>query len=203
MRKSEETFLEYGMMAVSDCEVIDMLVADGQMSDKLSQIPIEQLAKLSYRELRNMGISHRRAMILVAAFEINRRKTFAYPVTIHSSKDAYDLMSPKLNVLMHEEFWAIYLNRSNRVIKAIMHSKGGISGTVTDVRLILKEAILHSASSLICCHNHPSGNVKPSKADMEITKKIKASGDLMDIKILDHVITTPQNYYSFADEGLI
>ncbi len=203
MRKSEETMLNYGMTAVTDTDVIDMLIADGEVSNKLSEIPIEQLARTSYREFRNMGISHRRAMIMVASFEINRRVTFADPVTISSSRSAYDLISPKLDTLVHEEFWVIYLNRSNRVINVKMHSKGGMSGTVTDVRLILKEAILFSASSLVLCHNHPSGNTKPSKADIEITKKIKASGDLMDIKILDHVIITPRDYFSFADEGLI
>ncbi len=203
MKKSEYTFLEKGMMSVSDSDVIDLLVSDKVSTEKLSGIPIADLARLSYYELRQMGISHQRAIRVIAAFELNRRKSFIEQTVIKSSHDAYDLLHGKLCDLIHEEFWTIYLNRSNRVIKVIQNSKGGISGTVTDSRLILKDAIMLSASSLVLCHNHPSGNLKPSVSDQAITKKITEAGNLMDIKVLDHVIIASDNYFSFADEGLI
>ena len=203
MTKSEYTFLEKGMMSVSDSQVIDLLVSDVETTQKLSGISISELARLSYRELRQIGVSHQRAIRMVAAFELNRRKTYTDPVAIHSSTDTYQLMLDKVSDLVHEEFWTIYLNRSNKLIKMIQNSKGGISGTVTDIRLILKEAIIHSASSIICCHNHPSGNLSPSVADKDITLKIRDAAKLMDLRLLDHVIIAADNYFSFADEGLI
>ncbi len=203
MKNSEYTFFEKGMMSVSDSQVIDLIVSDEKVSQKLSEIPVAELARMSYREFRQMGASHQRAIRLVAAFEINRRKSIIEPKKILCSSDAYNLLEGRLADLTHEEFWTIYLNRSNRVIKEILHTKGGISGTVTDTRLILKEAILLSASSIVCCHNHPSGNIRPSKGDEAITKKIKDAAELMDIKLLDHVIISNGGYFSFADEGLI
>ena len=102
-----------------------------------------------------------------------------------------------------EEFWVIYLNRSNRIIDKKRISQGGINGTVTDIKVIMKNAIEMLASSFIICHNHPSGNLTPSTADHEITKKIKEAAGLMDIQLLDHIIVTDKSHYSFADEGII
>lgn len=122
---------------------------------------------------------------------------------IRCSSDARDLIVPSLVDLQHEEFFCIYLNRANKVIKLEQLSKGGISGTVTDVRLIMKNAVLLTASGLIVAHNHPSGNLVPSEADSKITRKIKDAGQLLDIQLLDHLIIFDSDYYSFADNGLL
>ena len=114
-----------------------------------------------------------------------------------------DLLLPYFIDLLHEEFFCLFLNRANKVIKIEQISKGGISGTVTDVRIILKNAILYTASGLIVAHNHPSGNLNPSESDTRITKKIKEAGNLMDIQLLDHLIISNEDYYSFADNGLL
>ena len=116
----------------------------------------------------------------------------------------FELMSPVLSDLVHEEFWVIFLNRANRVIGKMKASQGGISGTVTDVRLIMKAAIERLASGMIICHNHPSGNMHPSESDTRITQKVNEAGNLMDIQLLDHIIiTSGSDYYSFGDNGLL
>jgi DNA repair protein RadC len=119
------------------------------------------------------------------------------------SKDAAEIFLPILSDLAHEEFWVLFLNRSNRVIDRMKLSQGGISGTVTDVRIVMKKAIECLASGLIVCHNHPSGNLNPSDSDSKITQKIKDAGNLMDIQLLDHIIISGRDYYSFADNGLM
>src|SRR4030042_3718987 len=122
---------------------------------------------------------------------------------IKCSKDVKDLLLPYFIDLLHEEFFCIFLNRANKVIKIEQISKGGISGTVTDVRIILKNAVLYTASGIIVAHNHPSGNLNPSESDTKITQKIKEAGNLMDIQLLDHLIISDKEYYSFADNGLL
>lgn len=122
---------------------------------------------------------------------------------IKCSKDVKDLLLPYFIDLLHEEFFCIFLNRANKVIKIEQISKGGISGTVTDVRIILKNAVLYTASGIIVAHNHPSGNLNPSESDTKITQKIKEAGNLMDVQLLDHIIIANEDYYSFADNGLI
>ncbi|HRG37942.1 MAG TPA: JAB domain-containing protein [Bacteroidia bacterium] len=120
-----------------------------------------------------------------------------------TSKEAYEIMKPLLIDLPHEEFWLIMLNRANFVIKKEQISRGGVAGTVVDTRIVFKTAVDNYASSIIVCHNHPSGNLKPSEADIKITKSIKEAGKIMEIPLLDHLIVTENNYYSFGDEGLI
>ncbi len=122
---------------------------------------------------------------------------------IRCSKDVKDLLLPYFIDLQHEEFFCIYLNRANKVIKIEQISKGGISGTVTDVRIICKNALLNSASGLIISHNHPSGNLNPSESDTRITQKIKEAGNIIDVQLLDHLLITGEQYYSFADNGLL
>ena len=194
----------YGLSGVSDNEVISLIVGDQKTMNLLSGRSILDLARCSYSDFRAMGLTHGRASRLVAAFELHKRKSTAEaPQSVMSSRDAYQIMQPQIGELQHEEFWVIYLNRSNKVIKVWQTSKGGISGTVTDIRLILKEALNVSASSMVCAHNHPSGNIKPSNADMQITKKLKEAAALMDFKLLDSIIVSYDNYFSFADEGLV
>ncbi len=122
---------------------------------------------------------------------------------ITSSQSVFELMQPSLGDLPHEEFWVIYLNNSNKVLQTKQISKGGITGTMVDVRLVLKKALELSAVALIFAHNHPSGSLQPSEADKKLTQKLKNAGESMDIKVLDHLIITEKAYFSFADENLL
>ena len=122
---------------------------------------------------------------------------------IGGSRDVFDLFQPLLGDLPHEEFWVLYLNRANTIIDRVRISQGGIAGTVTDIRLIMKQGVEKLAVSMVLCHNHPSGNLKPSEADSRITKKLKESGEILDIAVLDHLIVSDSSYFSFADEGLM
>ena len=143
---------------------------------------------------------------MIAALEIGRRKQLSEATEkpqIKCSKDIFDIFQPILGDLAHEEFWVIFLNRSNKIMGRMKLSQGGISGTVTDVRVVMKRAIEYLASGIIVAHNHPSGNLNPSESDTKITQKIKEAGNLMDIQLLDHLIITDKEYYSFADNGIL
>lgn len=169
---------------------------------------LSNLAKASTTELMEIeGVNQYTANRICAAFEIGRRKlleTSKDRPQITSSKDAYNAFFPLINDLAHEEFWILILNRANRITHTLNISKGGIAGTVVDPKVIFKLALEHSASGLILGHNHPSGNPRPSKADIAITKKLKTAGQTLDITILDHLIIAQDNgFYSFADEGVI
>jgi DNA repair protein RadC len=122
---------------------------------------------------------------------------------IRSSADVFTLMATYVEDLQHEEFWVVYMNRANRVEKIEKISQGGVSGTVTDVRLIVKRGIELLASGMILCHNHPSGNTSPSDSDIRITQKIKEAASLFDMQVLDHIIVSGKDYYSFADSGVL
>ncbi len=142
----------------------------------------------------------------MAALELGRRRKSAEIMEspkIRSSNDVYSIFNPLLADLTHEEFWLLYLNRSNKILSRHKLSQGGISGTITDVRLIIKKAIELLASSIIICHNHPSGNLDPSEADTRITQKIKEAAGYFDISLLDHIIVTDNGYYSYADNGAL
>ena len=152
------------------------------------------------------GIGEAKAINIASAFELGRRRNeneIVNKAKISSSADAFKLLNKKLSDLPHEEFWILLLNRANSVVKMECISKGGISGTVVDARLILKPAIETLASGIILCHNHPSGQLKPSEQDLSLTKKIKESSRVMDINLLDHIIIGDQKYLSFADEGIL
>jgi DNA repair protein RadC len=168
---------------------------------------LNSLGKQTIADLTKInGIGNARAITIAAALELGRRRKLAeipeFP-QIKCSKDVFDLLSPILSDLPHEEFWILFLNRSNKVINRMKLSQGGISGTVTDVRIVMKKAIECLASGIIVCHNHPSGNLNPSESDTRITQKIKEAGSIMDIQLLDHLIISEKEYYSFADNGLI
>ncbi|MCD6355070.1 MAG: DNA repair protein RadC, partial [Prolixibacteraceae bacterium] len=152
------------------------------------------------------GIGDAKAVSIVAALELGKRRKEAevfQKKRINGSKDVADYFSPLLGDLNYEEFWVLLLDRSNKIIEKFMVSRGGISGTVIDVRLILKNALEKHASALILCHNHPSGNMQASDADLKITRKINEAAKIMDISVLDHVIIGQNNYLSFADEGML
>jgi len=152
------------------------------------------------------GIGESKAITILAALELGRRRKENVAIELQKiscSKDALNIFQPLLGDLAHEEFWILFLNRANFILGKSQVSKGGMSGTIADPRMIFKAALNHKASSIILCHNHPSGNTKPSEADIRLTKNLAESGKLLEISVLDHLIVTQNGFYSFADEGLL
>jgi DNA repair protein RadC len=215
--RPREKLLYKGRQALSDAELIAILLGSGSRDltavDLAKQIlagssnQLTQLARLQIDDLKKFkGIGEAKAITIVAALELGRRRrdeAGEEAPKIRSSKDIYEIFHSALADIDHEEFWIILLNRSHRVKDKICISRGGISGTVVDQRLIFKPAIERLASSIVLCHNHPSGNLQPSDQDRSLTKKLVQSAALLDISILDHIIFTDRGYFSFADEGLI
>ena len=215
--RPREKLIRKGISTLSDAELLAILISSGTRKksavdlgrELLSSVSnnLNSLGKLSISDLLKFrGIGPARAVTISAALELGRRRNIAElpdAGQIKCSKDAADIFQPLLSDLHHEEFWILFLNRSNRVIDRMKLSQGGISGTVTDVRIIMKKAVELLASAIIVCHNHPSGNLNPSDADSKITGKIKEAGSIMDIQLLDHIIISGKDYYSFADNGLI
>jgi DNA repair protein RadC len=215
--RPREKLIQKGTASLSDAELLAILISSGTKHKSAVDLGRELLAivnnnlnslgKLSINDLKKLnGIGTARAVTIAAALELGRRRKLAEAPElpqIKCSKDVADIFQPLLSDLAHEEFWILFLNRSNRVINRMKLSQGGISGTVTDVRLVMKRAIECLASGIILCHNHPSGNLNPSESDSNITRKIKEAGNLMDIQLLDHLIISDKDYYSFADNGLI
>lgn len=213
--RPREKLLEKGNATLSDAELIAILIGSGSREEsavalakrilQASENNLNRLAKLSILELQKFkGIGEAKAVSIVAALEIGRRRRLETALAkpkITTSKDAFEIMQPLLADLNHEEFWVIFLNNSNVILSKQQMSKGGFTGTLVDVRLILKKALEVSATGLILCHNHPSGKHNPSQSDRNLTHKIKEAGKLMDIQVLDHVIVTEKLYFSFADEG--
>ncbi len=203
-----------GKQVLSDAELLAILMGSGlpglsavEMSRKLLQEfegSLDLLGKQSIdRLMKSRGIGEAKAIVLIAALELGARRRVHHlsEEKITSSNQVYERMRGVLSSLNHEEFWVLALNRANKVLWQKQVSKGGITGTVADPRIIFKLALEASACSLILCHNHPSGNLKPSQADIQLTRKMKASGELLEIPILDHLIVSEEGYYSFADEG--
>jgi DNA repair protein RadC len=215
-RPREKLYLK-GTASLSDAELLAILIGSGTRKKSAVDLGREMLllvnnnlnslGKLSISDLTKIhGIGNARAITIAAALELGRRRKLSEVPDvpqIKCSKDVFDLLGPLLSDLLHEEFWILFLNRSNKVINRMKLSQGGISGTVTDVRMVMKKAIENLASGIIVCHNHPSGNLNPSESDTRITQKIKEAGNLMDIQLLDHLIVSEKDYYSFADNGLL
>jgi len=174
---------------------------------QLAKGNLSLLTKLQFNELLSIkGIGSAKAITLMAALELGRRRRISEVIDrfkISSSLDVFELMKPFLEDLHIEQFWTLYLNNSNKVLSKLKISEGGMTGTVVDIRLILKHALELNATSIVLSHNHPSGILKPSEADINVTKKIKKAAQFMDIKVLDHLIITDQSYFSFADQGRI
>lgn len=215
--RPREKLLLKGKMALSDAELIAILIGSGTVSlsavDLAKQIlqhvehNLNDLAKLTIKDLQKFkGIGEAKAIAIISALELGRRRKESEPTKkprITSSQNAYDVIAPHLLDLGHEEFWIIMLNKANVVIKKAQVSSGGVSGTIADPKIIFKKAVESLASAIILVHNHPSGNLKPSQADIMLTRKLKEAGKLLDIPVLDHLIFTDHNYYSFADEGMM
>ena len=206
-----------GRNALSDAELVAILIGSGNKDESAVELSkkilasinqdLNKLGKLSVNDLMQFnGIGEAKAISIIAALELGRRRKESdinKKVAITSSKDAFHQIQNVLMDLEHEEFWVIYLNRKNEVIKNINISKGGISGTIADSKIIFKNGVEQLASAIILCHNHPSGSVMPSEEDKRLTKKIIESGKLLDMPVLDHLIIGEKKYFSFADEGLI
>ena len=213
--RPREKLLQKGARVLSDAELIAILIGSGTY--KLSAVDLaRQLLQRSGNNLNNLGkltvkdlmkfkgIGEAKAISVVAALELGKRRKqeeISSRQSIKSSKDVYEIFEPLVSDLPHEEFWILLLNRSNRIIGKSKVSQGGVAGTVIDTKLIMKSAIENLASSIILCHNHPSGNLNPSGSDIDITNKIKTAANCLDMKLLDHIIVTDHSYYSFLDEG--
>ncbi|MBC3847616.1 DNA repair protein RadC [Winogradskyella echinorum] len=212
-----EKLRDKGRAALSDAELIAILIGSGNRDESAVALckrifasvdnNLNALGKLSIKQLMAFkGIGEAKAITIAAALELGRRRRVEEALQlekIESSRSVFNLMQPILGDLPHEEFWILYLNNSNKVIHKSQLSKGGITGTLVDVRLVLKNALEVGATALILCHNHPSGTLKPSQADRDITKKLKAAAESLDIKVLDHLIVTEKAYFSFADDNLL
>ncbi len=215
--RPREKGLANGVQQLSDTELIAILLRSGTRNmtavelarQLLLQVDhnLQELGKLAVHDLlKQKGIGPAKAICLLAALELGRRRGGIQQIEktpVKSSRTVFHLFHPLLGDLDHEEFWLLMLNRANRVLGRFKVSQGGLSGTVIDTRIILKKALDNLASSIIVCHNHPSGNTQPSDADVKITEKLKKASEMLEIKLLDHVIIADKSYFSFADEGLI
>ena len=212
-----EKLLYKGKATLSDAELVAILIGSGNRSESAVSLckrilasvdnNLSDLGKLSIKQLMEFkGIGEAKAISIIAALELGRRRRGEEALQkkkIQSSKSVFELMQPVIGELPHEEFWIVYLNNSNKVIYKNQLSKGGITGTLVDTRLVLKTALEVGAVGLILSHNHPSGTLKPSQADMDVTLKLKTAAQSLDIKVLDHLIITENAYFSFADEGML
>ncbi|MFV8465579.1 RadC family protein [Flavobacterium sp. LB1P62] len=214
--KPREKLMLKGKSVLSDAELIAILIGSGSRNESAVDLSkrilgsvnnnLNALGKLSISQLTNFkGIGEAKAISIIAALELGRRRRAEDAVEltkITSSKTIFEIMQPIIGELPHEEFWIVYLNNSNKVISKSQLSKGGITGTLVDVRLVFKTALEMGATGLILCHNHPSGTLLPSDSDKQITRKLKLAGDSLEIKVLDHLIVTDTSYFSFVDEGI-
>ena len=214
--RPREKLLNKGKSTLSNAELIAILIGSGNKKQSAVELAQEimdkagnnliELSKFTIQDLtsRFKGIGSAKAISIIAALELGKRRLMTQALEkkkITCSKDAYDILTPFLTDLYSEEFRILLLDRANKVIANLPIGQGGFSGTVADPKKIFKEALAHNSSGIILAHNHPSGNRKPSDADISLTKKLKRAGDDLEIHILDHIIVTNDGYYSFADEG--
>jgi len=213
--KPREKLMLKGKSILSDAELIAILIGSGSRSESAVDVSkrilasienLNALGKLSLHQLTTFkGIGEAKAITIIAAMELGRRRRNEETVELRkitSSKVVFNIMQPIIGELPHEEFWVLYLNNSNKVIYKSQLSKGGITGTVVDIRLIFKTAFEYNATAIILTHNHPSGVLQASDADKQITRKLKDAGKNLDINVLDHIIITEKGYFSFMDEGI-
>lgn len=215
--RPREKLLFNGPATLSDSELLAILIHNGSKEKtavdlakdilKLSKDNLSELGKLSVKDLMKVkGIGEAKAVAIAAALELGRRRQTCGTLQkkiISTSNDIADYCISKLKDYRHEVFAVMYLNRANKINQFEIVSEGGITGTVADPRIILKKALEEDAVSIILCHNHPSGSLKPSRADEELTYKIKEAAKYFDIRVLDHLVVSDAGYFSFADEGLL
>jgi len=212
-----EKLRDKGNAVLSDVELVAILIGSGNRDESAIDLckrilasvdnNLNELGKLSINQLMTFkGIGEAKAITITAALELGRRRRAEKALQkgkIGSSNSVFELMQPILGDLPHEEFWILYLNNSNKIIQKSQLSKGGITGTMVDIRLVLKNALEIGATGLILVHNHPSGTLRPSQADKNLTQKLKGASQTLDIKVLDHLIVTEKAYFSFADKNIL
>lgn len=216
--RPREKLLLKGRRVLTNAELLAILLQSGYKNQTAVGLAHEilntygkdlnALAKLEVKDLKKFkGVGEAKAISIIAALELGRRRQMAEVKSvnkINSSKDLYNYFYPNISDISHEEFWVIYLNKSNTPLDSMKISSGGVAGTVVDIKGVLKEALLSkTCTSIAVCHNHPSGNLKPSDSDITLTRKLKESAKLMDIVLLDHLIIGDKGFFSFADEGLL
>ena len=213
--RPREKMLLKGRASLSDAELIAIILGSGSRDESAVALAkrvlsivghnLHELGKLSLTDLMQFkGIGEAKAISIAAALEIGRRRSITSPQikpVITSSQEAYDLIKSTISDMAHEEMWIILLNQSNRVIKKVKMSSGGSTATIVDIKMIFKAVIEAQAQSIILVHNHPSGSLTPSRADKEITNKIKEAAKYLDLNLMDHIIVAETGYYSFVDHG--
>jgi DNA repair protein RadC len=215
--RPREKLLAKGTPVLSDAELVAILLGTGTTTTSAVELAkrvlqtvdnnLHELARLSVKDLIKVkGIGEAKAISIIAALELGRRRKdldSEEKPRISGSRDCFEILRPHLQDLLHEVFWVVLLNRANRVIRKQQISQGGVAGTVADPKIIFKIAVAELASGIILAHNHPSGNLTASQADLDLTRKIKEAGKLLEIQVLDHLIVAGQKYFSFADEGIL
>ena len=213
--KPREKLMLKGKNALSDAELLAILIGSGNTEDNAVTLSqkilagvdnnLQGLGRLGLNDLtKYKGIGSAKALTIITALELGRRRRLEEALSsrkINGSSDVFEIMQPIVGDLPHEEFWILYLNNANKVLARERISTGGITGTLVDTRIIFKKGLEVMATAVILCHNHPSGALKPSDSDLQLTRKIKEAGTILDIRILDHLIITEGSFYSFADEG--
>lgn len=214
--RPREKLLLKGKQNLSDAELVAIIIGSGNANQTAVELSRQILATVQHDLfmlgkkpldylLQFKGIGEAKAISIIAALELGRRRAQAEnkpQSKIISEKEVFEIMSPILSDLPHEEFWIICLNRNNRFIAKHKISSGGVSGTIADMKIIFNIALKELASGIILCHNHPSGNLNPSEADKKLTQQAADAGKLLDIAVLDHVIIAQNNYYSFSSNGI-
>jgi len=215
--RPREKLLLKGKHSLSEAELIAVIIGSGNAEETAVELSrrillkvnnnLNELGRLTVSDLMEFkGIGEAKAIGIVSALELGRRRKETAPLQrdkITNSRDAAALFQPLLGDHLHEEFWLLFLNRSNTVLGRQALSSGGVTGTVVDPKMIFKAALENRATSLILCHNHPSGNLKPSEEDLRLTRKLAEAGKLMEIQVVDHLIVSQHGFFSFADEGLL
>ncbi|MCW3162240.1 RadC family protein [Chryseobacterium oryctis] len=215
--RPREKFLLKGKNSLSDSELLAIIMGSGNRDETAVELARRilssvdnnwhQLSLLSVKDLMKFkGVGEAKAISIATALEIGRRRAsqevLEKPI-ISSSRSAYSILKNHLSDLRTEEFWAIFLNQSNKIIHITQLTQGGINQSIVDIRILFKTALEHFSTGIIVAHNHPSGNLKPSTEDLTITQKIKEAGELLNIQLLDHLIIIQNSYFSFSDEGLL
>ncbi|MBQ1176628.1 MAG: DNA repair protein RadC [Paludibacteraceae bacterium] len=215
--RPREKMLHKGAGSLSNAELLAILLATGtkhytavDLAKQLLQLCDNQLTVLGKKDIKELsamvsGVGTAKAIAIAAALELGKRHACEQPaeVAIKSSAQAAAMFKPMLVDLTHEEFWVLLLNRTNKPITKFRVGLGGVHQTPVDCRMILKQAVVHLASGIVLCHNHPSGSCFPSQVDKMLTRNIVESAKLLDIKVLDHIIIAGNNYYSFSDENTL
>ena len=213
--RPREKLLKKGVTSLSDAEILALLIGSGSRKESAvelgrkilvdSQNNLNELGRLTVHDLQKYnGIGEAKAVIIAAAMELGKRRKISEvidKVQITSSRNVFERFHPYMQDLLHEEFWVVYMNRANKIVDEYRISEGGTSGTVVDVKKVIKRALEKNASSIILCHNHPSGNIQPSKSDEQVTQKLKQAAQFMEMQLLDHLVLGQGRYFSFADEG--